>query len=223
MWATEDASIQEILVGLENRGRYWGPRGALQIAENSKYSLTTIDWITLWSGASTNAYKRMKAGERMEIFEGRSLRELFVVNGLKAWFTAFFVSISQMKQLTPEEVFVVGDALSRIPFLGRYGTWILQKLAHSASTSTEMETITLVRLLELKAQSEIDLLVFVWGKMARPTTEEEALRTRLQIQTPAICQALRAVNNAELADIIHRKWIHVQTVRAIAQGLCSEC
>lgn len=223
MWTTEDASIREVLAGLENRGRYWGPRSALRIAENSKHSLTTIDWINLWSGASTNAYKRMKAGERIEIFEGRSLRELFVVNGLKAWFTAFFVSIFRMKQLTPEEVFVVGDALSRIPFLGGYGTWILQRLAHSASTSTEMQALTLIRLLELKAQSENDLLVFVWGKMTRPTTEEEALRTRLQIQTPAICQVLKAVNNPELADTIHRKWIHVQTMRAIAQGLCSEC
>ncbi len=219
MWATEDASIQEILAELENRGRYWGPRGALQIAENSKYSLTTIDWINLWSGASTNARKRLKDGERIEIFEGRSLRELFLVNGLKAWFTAFFVSIFRMKQLRPEEVFVVGDALSRVRFVGWYGTSILQQLVHSASTSTEVQTTTLIRLFELKAQSENDLLVFVWGRMARPTTEEEALRTRLQIQTPAICQVLKAVNNPELADIIHRKWIHVQTVRAIAQSL----
>lgn len=123
-----------------------------------------------------------------------------------------------MNGLRPEERFVVGDTLSRVPFFGWYGTWVLERLA-SSNTSAEIRVVALVRLLELKARDEIDLLVFVWGKMTKPSTEQEALDTRLKIKTSAICQALKAVNNAELAEAIYWKHTHAQMVRAIAAAI----
>lgn len=211
-------STQDVLAELGAKGKYWGPRGALSFARKAR-DLNIVDWVNLWSGASANAHKRLENGECSEILEERSLRGLFLVNGLKAWFTAFLISLFSTNRLRPEELFVVGDVLSRAPFFGGYGTWVLQRVARSSGTPVEVRVVALVRLLELKAKNEIDLLVFVWGKMAKPTTEQEALDTRLRIKTPVICQVLKAVNNAELAETLYRKHTHAQAVRAIAAAL----
>lgn len=209
---------KEVLAELEHLGRYWGPKGAVAVATDAESKIAIVDWVSLWSHASTNAYEHWRGMRTSSVWlEEQPWLQHYVTFGLKAWCTAVLVSVLLIKYLRPKEVLVVGDVLSRGFFSTRwYGVGILEELTHRRNVSYETKVLTLIRLYELGKRSEVDLSVFVWGSVTKPCTEEDALITRCELSVWVTCRVLTALNNAELADTIARKHAQAETVRAIA-------